>query len=214
MRASRAEQLVAVPPANHESCSRAAVADRAGVDAVEVLEVAADVGVAVLQRLGRGDARDARHRVAQAGGEAARRRRAEHDVGAVREAGVRLGLLPVGGVEGRRGRREARGQGDQRERARDRGALLRACSKRRSPELARERARDRARSRSDHAEGEFGEPVGEQCDADPCEQRSQERPVVDRRLRAALCDEHELRPAAARRAVDEAAPAIASTSRP
>ena len=131
-----AEQLVRGAACEPRVLQARSVADGAGVDTVEVLEVTADVGVAMLQRRRGGHAGDARRRVAQAGGEAGCRRRAEHDVGAVGEPGVRFGLLPVGRVEGRRGDGEAGRQGDQRQGARDRGALLEHAGSDGLPEVA------------------------------------------------------------------------------
>ena len=151
-RACRA-RLEAVPPANHESWSLAPRTIGRRIDSVDILEVAPDVGVAVLEGLGRGDARGFRHAVAEARRQPARSARAEHHVCAVREAGIRLGLLLVGGVERRSRRGEARRQGDQRERARDRCCAAATCSRRRCPRARPRRAVSRARSVSGRAEG-------------------------------------------------------------
>ena len=93
-----------------------------GVDAIEILEVAADIGEAMLHRLRGGDARQRRQPCQEGAGR--RIGAAGHgDIGAIGQLGVDPGLGPVCGVEDRRRGGEGHRQQHHREGARHPVAL-------------------------------------------------------------------------------------------
>jgi Histidine kinase-, DNA gyrase B-, and HSP90-like ATPase len=94
-----------------------------GAHAVEVLEVSADVGEAVLHRLDPFDPWDGSEARGGSGADDHAGRLGHGDVGAVGQPCVDVGLLAVGGVEDRGRDRERGGEGDQHQGAGEQAAL-------------------------------------------------------------------------------------------
>ena len=130
-----------------------------GPHAVEVLQVGADVGEAVLERLDAADARTPASRAGAAGPDVRAGRLGDRHVGAVGQPRVDLGLLLVGGVEDRGGAGERGGERDERDRAREQPPLAahrrrdgrrrarRPAGAARAPAAPRPRASTRSASR-------------------------------------------------------------------
>ena len=146
----------------------------------------------MLDRLDAGNAGNRGEHPRPAGCQGSSCRGGDHHVGPVREAGVDLGLLAVRRVEGGgRGSKAARKR-DERERARDRAALSAHAGRDGAGEPVAERPDRAANGPVPAIEQQVGDPVADEPDADPGEQRGCERPVVNRHLRRALDGQHKL----------------------
>jgi hypothetical protein len=111
-------KFIAVPPV---VLQRGDAGDAGRVDTVEVLQVGADVGEAMLNGFDRPDTGYRGELVAGLGAHGGTRRFGDGDIGAVGELGVDFGLGLVGGVERRGGGDECDRQRDQDDAAGQRG---------------------------------------------------------------------------------------------
>ena len=168
------------------------VADRAGTHAVEVLQVRADIGEAVLQRLDAGHPGDLRQPVGVARPDARAGRLRDGHIGAVGQPRVDLRLLPVGGVEDRGGARERDGQRRQRDGAREQAALTAHRGRDDRGERAGERSQRPCQRPAATPQQSVGAAERQEPGADPDQDRGQQRVPVDRDLRHALRREHEV----------------------
>src|ERR1700738_3512756 len=102
-------------------CDRSGMTDRAGIDAIKILKIVADVGEAVLHRLGGRNAGHLSYVFQAISGGGVRPRYG--DIGAVGELSIHEQLSVVGRVEDRDGRRKREGEGGERNSAGNPAAL-------------------------------------------------------------------------------------------
>ena len=171
---------------------RGGVADVVRAHPVEVLQVGADVGEAVLDGF---DAAHARHGGELGGGLRVHRGAGgdgDGDVGAVGQLRVGLGLLAVGGVEGGGGGGEGQREGEQHDGADQWSPLPRDSAGDRPGQASGERAQQPAQQRPASAEQQVGQAPGQQPGADPEQAGAGEGPVGHRDRRDAFGCEDQL----------------------
>ena len=162
-----------------------------GIDAVEVLQVGADIGIAMLHGLGVDDAGN----LPQAREQRARRRAgaaAYGHVGAIGQLGVDQPLRLIGGVKERRRDEEGHGQRGQRHAHAEPGVLARKARGDRRRHGGREGGNEPLQQRAAVPQNPARQAQRDKAGPDPEQDRGEERGVVDGGGGDALCGEDNL----------------------